>query len=203
MAWSTSVWGEVKNLDPGVINDWMRSVVVAESEQSETHRVVHNSTMKNWKDSGTVYHFKYKVDNSSCKRMLQLHLTDEHGKSHLNEWIKRIEDDQKRESSQLEGPRILIRAISRGKTPSPIMNLNVVYQVHDGMPALAVHDQNDVERVLREFKSHDSAYIRISAFEWNYSIQLNLRGFAKKANWSDEHCPLEVDQENSKSPASS
>ena len=54
--WCTSGWCEEKNLDPGVVNDWMRATVSSESDETELKRVVYIETMNNWQKSQTSFY---------------------------------------------------------------------------------------------------------------------------------------------------
>ena len=191
--WCTSGWCEEKKLDPGVVNDWMRATVSSDSDDTELKRVVHSSTIVNWTRHDTFYHVRYEVMNSSCKRTLTFNFTDFHGNSFYPDWVKSIEGDRETDSVQIEDPKVLIRSY-RKKQPNdarPIMDVDVEYQVQDGMPVLVVSNQRDVIRTLREFQAGYEARVRISAFGTSTSFDLDLQGFAEKLDWSNEHCPLE------------
>lgn len=211
LAWCMGGVCEEKQLDPGVINGWMRSAVFSDSDTTETMRVVHSKSMKDWESSTSTDHVKYEVTSADCKRTLTFYLTNEHGQSHFGEWEKLIEDDQQRESKQLESPKVFARAYRYHALVGefPIMDLDVEYQIRDGLPVLIAANQQDVTRVVQEFKGADTATVRISAFETAYSFRLNLDGFADKAKWSEFHCAdndteeTRIDKDSVLVPASS
>lgn len=203
-SWCTSVWCEENKLDPGVVNDWMRATVSEESDGTELKRVIYSSTLKDWISSGTFYVVRYEVENSSCKRTLALNFTDFHGQSYHSDWVKPIEEDRIRGSFEAESPKVLVRTYKNNHPSDAIMDLDVEYQVQDGMPLLVVANPLDVTRTLREFKDGDFARIRINAFEVKVDFTLNLKGFAQKESWFNERCPLDPTDSNNKNevPAS-
>lgn len=205
LAWCTSGWCEEKKIDPGVINDWMRATVSSDSDNSELKRVVYSSTTTSWMSSQTFYHVRYEVENSSCKRTLTFNFTDFHGNSYHPDWVKSIKEDQERDLDQLQKPKVLVRVYEneQPRDERPIMDLEVEYQVIDGMPVVVVLDQREVMRTLREFKTGDFARIHLGAFETSVNFELDLQGFAGKEGWSNEHCPLEETESSTKeTPAS-
>lgn len=202
-AWCTNGWCEEKDLDPGVINDWIRSAVKSESEDSDIKRVLRSTMMADWMHGDRTYQVRYEVSNSDCKRTLAIFATDVHGESWFSDWVKLIEDNKQDESTQLERPRVFVKTYKSGAGVSPVMDLSLEYDVLDGLPVLVVSDQRDVIRTLREFTSGDSAKVRVNAFESQFSFQLNLRGFAEKVDWAHEQCPLDQKQEESKSDMAS
>ena len=198
LVWCATGMCEEKKLDPGVVNDWMRATVLSESSNEELKRVLYSTTLKDWISSGTFYLVRYEVEKSSCKRTLTLNFTDFHGNSFHPDWVRPIEEDRVGESFKAESPRVLVRAYSKNHASDTIMDLDVEYQVQDGMPLLVVSNQQDVNRTLREFKASEGARIRINAFESKVDFTLNLRGFADKESWFHEHCPLDPPESNSK-----
>ena len=206
LSWCMNVWCEEKNLDPGVVNDWIRATVTSETDDSELKRVVYSSTIANWRSDHTFYHVRYEVMNSSCKRNLIFSITDFHGNTYHSDWAKSIEEGREQKSLQINDPKILVRTFRVGKPKDerPIMDLDVKYQVQDGSPVLVVSNQQDVMRTLREFKTGYSAHIRIDAFDRSSTFELDLNGFADKEMWFNEHCPLKDTANNSttESPAS-
>lgn len=198
LAWCTNAWCEENKLDPGVINGWMRSSITTDSDKTEIKRIVHSTTMSEWLSSRVSFHVRYEVTNSDCHRTLTFYRTDEHGHSWDEEWVTLIEHDAKRESSQLESPVVLVRSYSRSGENFPIMDLKAEYQIHDGLPSLVVSDQQDVIRTLRAFEKGDNARIRMDAFEHDHQFHIDLNGFADKVGWSNEHCPLDDTEANSK-----
>ena len=186
---------EVKQLDPGVINGWMRSAEMSNSDNTETKRIVHITTMSDWTRSTLSKHVRYEVTNLSCHRTLTFYSTDDQGQSLTPEWVELIEDHQKSGSTKIEPPAIYVRAYGSSE-PSEVMKLVVEYQVEDGLPVMVVSDQRDVKRTLREFKKASRARIRLVAFENDYSFELDLTGFAEKADWSEKHCPLDDAEED-------
>ena len=210
LVWCTSGWSEEKQLDPGVINEWMRSVVTSDSDGTEIKRIVHSTTMENWSRSTRAHNARYEFSNVDCIRSLTFYRTDEHGRSPDHEWVKLIERDLEQESSKLEQPRVFVQARSINPSrSSAVMELSVEYQLRDGFPALVAKDQQDVLRTLREFKRADVAELRVMAFDLDYSFYIGLKRFANKAEWSEEHCPHSESQESGEkeesvlSPASS
>jgi hypothetical protein len=198
IAWFTSVWCEEIKLDPGVVNDWMRASIMSESSNKELKRIVYSSTLKDWHSGDTFYLVRYEVENSSCKRTLTLNFTDFHGKSYHPDWVKPIEEGRVGESFNAERPRVLVRTVKDNSTARKIMDLDVEYQVQDGMPVLVVANQQDVIRTLREFETSDYGLVRISAFNGNVEFSLRLKGFADKESWLNEHCPLDSTGNNGK-----
>lgn len=198
LVWCATGSGEEKKIDPGVINGWMRSAETSDSDNSEVKRILHSTTMDGWTRSRVAFHVRYEVTNSDCHRTLTFYTTDEHGHSWDEEWVTLIEHDAKRESSELENPMVLVKSQIVSEKNSPIMDLNVEYQVHEGLPALVVSDQRDVVRTLSAFKRGEYARIRVSAFEHDQEYDVDLRGFADKVGWSNKHCPLAVTESNSK-----
>lgn len=210
LVWCTSGWSEEKQLDPGVINEWMRSVVTSDSDGTEIKRIVHSTTMEDWSRSNRAYHARYDVSTVDCNRSLTFYRTDEHGQSPDHEWVKLIQEDQKLESSELVQPKVFVQTRSSDTRGfSPVMQLKVEYQLREGLPALVAKDQQDVLRTLREFKRADVAELRVMAFDLDYSFYIGLKRFANKAEWSEEHCPHSESQESGEkeesvlSPASS
>ncbi len=197
LAWCTSAWCEENKLDPGVINGWMRSTVTTDSDKSEVKRVVHSTTMDRWTRSQVSFHVRYEVTNSDCHRTLTIFTTDEHGQSWVKDWVTLIKHDAKLESTQLENPMVFVKSYS-SEYESPVMDLNVEYRIHEGLPALVVSDQRDVVRTLRAFKKGKTARFRVSAFELDQEYQVDLNGFADKVGWSNEHCPLDATESSSK-----
>ncbi len=200
LTWCTSGLCEEKQLEPGVVNDWMRTTETSESDDAELKRIVSIETMNDWQKSLTSYHVRYEVDNSTCSRSLTFYLTDEHGQSYHSDWIKRIQDDGERESMPLKNPRVLINTY-RYHVPiseNSIMDLNVSYQIRNDLPVLVASQPRDVMRTLRKFSADDYARVRLIAFETQVTFRLNLKGFADKAEWSNEHCPLHSTESNSK-----
>lgn len=197
LAWCTNGFCEEKRLDPGVINGWMRLAVFSDSDNTETKRVIHSKSMDNWENSSGVSHVRYEVANVECKRTLVFYFTDAQGQSYRDEWVKFIEEDQTRESKQLATPKIFARAYRSGALVGdfPIMDLDVEYQVRDGLPVLVASNHLDVVRTLREFKRGDRATVRMDAFDSRHTFELNLDGFAEKVEWSQVHCPDEVIEE--------
>lgn len=192
LVFCTNGWCEEKQLDPRVINDWMRSMEVSDVDKNESKRILHSTWMKDWTNSSRSHHVRYEVSNSNCQKTLSIYQTDEHGRSWTPDWLKVLEDDQEQESAQLETPRVFVTAYSRrGGTEPPIMDLDVEYQMRSGLPVLVVSDKRDVERTLLEFESNDYAIFRISAFGTKYSFRLDLTGLAEKVRWSEEHCPTD------------
>ena len=198
--WCTTGSSEEKKIDPGVVNDWMRATITSESGDTELKRVLYSSTIVDWTRDSTFYHVRYEVMNSSCKRTLTFNLTDFHGNSYYFDWVKLIEGDQERESVQVDDPKVLIRTyrIQQPAGARPIMDVDVEYQIQDGVPVLVVSNQRDVVRTLREFKAGYEARVRINAFGGSTNFELNLEGFADKLGWSNEHCPLDDTETNSK-----
>lgn len=198
LAWCIGGACEEKQLDPGVINDWMRSAVFSESGHTETARVVHIKLMENWKSRSGISHVRYEVANTDCKRTLMIYITDTQGQCYRDEWVKLIEDDQARESKQLANPSVFARAYREGATVSefPIVELKAEYQVRDGLPVLVALNQQDVKRAIREFKRGDRATIRMDAFDSApHTFELSLDGFGEKVEWSQAHCPDEAVEE--------
>ena len=206
LSWCMNVWCEEKKLDPGVVNDWIRATVTSETDDSELKRVVYSSTIANWRSDRTFYHVRYEVKNSSCERNLIFNITDFHGNTYHSDWVKSIEEGREQKSLQINDPKIFVRTFRNGKPKDerPIMDLDVKYQVQDGSPVLVVSNQQDVIRTLREFKTGDSAHIRIGAFDRSSTFELDLNGFADKEMWFNEHCPLKDTASNNttESPAS-
>lgn len=204
-AWTTSGWGEVKNLDQGVINDWMRSIIVSDSDATEIKRVLHTTTMEDWEESWVSFHVKYEIKNSNCQRTLTFYSTDQTGSTWNLNWAKHIEEDLERDSRQLQKPKVYVRAYKSHEPVSdfPILDLNVEFQVRDGSPVVVVSDEQDTRSTLSEFASGDSARVRIDAFDRIFQFRMNLKGFAEKMEWANEQCPLEDDQEDSQSTQSS
>ncbi|MXW54130.1 MAG: hypothetical protein F4X44_11025 [Gammaproteobacteria bacterium] len=192
--WCTSGGCEENKLDPGVINGWMRSSITTDSDKNEVKRIVHSTTMDQWRSSRVSNHLRYEVMNSDCHRTLTIYATDEHGHSWTEDWVSLIELDAKRESSELEKPKVLVRSLIESDRNSPVMDLDVEYQLHDGLPALVVLDQRDVTRTVRSFKRGVSARVRVIAFEHDYEFTVDLNEFGDKAGWANEHCPLEDTQ---------
>ena len=200
LTWCTSVLCEERALEPGVVNDWMRATEVSESNDAELKRIVSIERMSDWQKSVNSFHVRYEVTNSTCKRSLVFYLTDEHGQSYHSDWVKRIQDDGQQESMPLKNPRVLINTYRHHEVISEnsIMDLNVEYQVRNGLPVLVASQPQDVVRTLRKFSADDYARIRLIAFETHATFRLNLEGFADKANWSNEHCPIDSTKSNSK-----
>lgn len=200
LAWTSSGWCEEKDLDPKVINDWIRSTVVSNSDGSEIKRVLRISKMGSWDTDNFANQVRYEVNNSDCQRTITFDTTDLRGVSRNLDWVKLIEHHKQNPASELEKPIVLVKVTRAVRDYSPILDLNVEYQVQDGMPVLVVDDQQDVDRMVREFKSAVGATVRISAFELQYSFALDLTyppGFKEKLDWSNEHCPLSEEQEES------
>ncbi len=197
-AWCTSGWCEVKKLDPGVVNDWMRATVSSESDDTELKRIVQIETMNDWRQSQTSYHVKYEVTNSTCNRTLTFNITNETGRSMYPYWVQRIEESRNSESKQYDEPRVLVQTYDRGESISKVQDLNVEYKIHDGSPLLVVSDQRDLERILRAFNSGTTARIRIIAFHDVNTFVLSLKGFSEMESWFHEHCPLDTTESNSK-----
>lgn len=211
LAWCTSAMCEEKQLDPGVINSWMRSAIYSDTDNTEVKRVIHNKSMENWESSSSMDHVRYEVTNANCQRTLMFYVTDAQGKSYFDDWIKLIEDDQSRESTQLTKPKVFVRAYREGAAVSefPILDLEVEYQVRDGLPVLVASNQMDVKRTLEELGRGARARVRVDAFDGRHIFRVNLRGFTDMVKWSDAHCPddngeVEQDKKDSVlSPASS
>lgn len=196
LVWCTSGWCEQKQLDPGVINGWIRSVETSGPPVGkEIKRIVHSTTMKDWTTSSGSYHTRYEVNNANCNRTLTFYITDELGQPYYKDWIPLIEKDQQRESPQLVRPKVFVQALHNPRPNSAVMVLDVEYQVQNGVPVLVASDDRDVLRTVREFKKGFSAQLRISAFDRDTSFYLDLDGFTDKTEWSEKHCPDDGDVE--------
>ena len=199
LVWCTSGWCEEKQLDPGVINGWVRSVETSGSPLGkEIKRVVHSTTMQDWTSDSDSNHVRYEVGTDDCKKTLTFSTTELLGDSYFESWVELIKADQKRNQKQLEKPRIFVRPYRSGGLVGdfPIMDLNVEYQVQDGIPVIVASDQLDVLRTVREFKKGTAATVRVTAFDTQYTFRMNLDGFTDKAEWSEVHCPDEDVEEN-------